>query len=219
MSSNPYIKRKLPPFEKLKFWLFLVVMIVLFLLYGTVLSLLIKVFPGHTPRAAYFVRPSSQAWYFVGLVLSIGTTGVVMNYLNKAYLRAKYKPNPNLSNYFSDRTFEGHNVVRVIARLLTLAAVFIGVLIYDNNVVVDQQNITINEFTNFQKKHYPLKEIAALHYVREIDKEGSQIDNNYRISFKDGYVFDSKENMLNCKDLIEYLSRNNNLEVDTVESK
>lgn len=76
--NNPYIKRNLPRFEKLWFGVFLIVMIVLFLLYGTILSFLYNLRPRNYTDAVYLLHAPTGAWYFVGLVLSIGTTGIVM---------------------------------------------------------------------------------------------------------------------------------------------
>jgi hypothetical protein len=217
--DNPYVKRPLPKWDHLWFGLMMVVAVALFYLYGAILSFLFKILAPSTPNVVYHLRPPDGAWQFVGLVLSVGTTGIVMIYLYKVYLKAKYKPNLYVKDYFSKRTVEGYGLVKAIAWILTAVALFFTVHLYDNYVVVDKQSITLNEFLRFGKKTYSLHDIKALQHVRVMDDEGNQVHTNYRILFKDGYSFDSRDNMLDDKGLLPYLSAACNRTVDTVERR
>ncbi|RYE53683.1 MAG: hypothetical protein EOP48_13880 [Sphingobacteriales bacterium] len=217
--ENPYIKRNLPSWDKLQIGLFLLLMVMLFLFYGLTLSFLFKLFTNNISNTDFFIRPPDGAWYFVGIILSIGTTGIIMLPIYKAYLRAKYKPGPFLSDDFSKRKVEGFGFIKAFAWILSAVALFFGVHIYDNYVAVDEQSITINEFMHFGEKQYSLHEINSLQYVEVIGKDGYQTDTNYRIQFKDGYTFDSRDNMLDCKDLIQFISAKNNISVDSVERR
>lgn len=106
-------------------------------------------------------------------------------------------------------------VFKVVGWVLSAVALIFAVNIYDNYVAVDKENITINSFLNFGRKTYSFNDIAELQYVRVIGRKGYQRDLNYRIVFKDGYIFDSKDNMLeDCKGLIDYLSATNKITIE-----
>ncbi|MBB1285580.1 hypothetical protein HRH25_14435 [Flavisolibacter sp. BT320] len=217
--ENTYRKRNLPSWDKLQLGLLFVLMVILFLFYGLLLSFLFKLSPNNISNTDFYIRPPDRAWYFVGMILSIGTTGIILLPIYKAYLRAKYKPGLFLSDDFSKRKVEGFGFIKVFAWILSTVALFFGVHIYDNYVAVDEQSITINEFMHFGKKQYSLHEINSLQYVEVIGKNGYQTDSDYRIQFKDGYIFDSRNNMLDCQDLIQFISAKNNILVDTLKRR
>lgn len=98
LQGDSYIKRDLPSFAKYRLGIFLAVVAVLFLLYGTILFCLFKLWSSAKPSGAYYVQSAPGAWYFVGMLLSLGTAGIVMTYLHKLYLRARFKLNPYLTD-------------------------------------------------------------------------------------------------------------------------
>jgi hypothetical protein len=216
--TNPYTRRKLPGWEKLQVVVLLLLYVVLFLLYGTLLMLIYRLLAPVAKEGEVMIRPDDGAWYFVGLILSLGTSGIALKYVYRYYLHLKYTPLPYLNEGFEKRNIPGYKAIRVIAWLISAVAVFFIIHLYDSLVLVKEEKIIINEFMSFGSRRYHLREISSLQCVPVFGKETHAVDTNYRIRFRNAYTFDSRDHAFeDCRELILHLSSRTGLRVDTVE--
>jgi hypothetical protein len=118
---------------------------------------------------------------------------------------------------------DGKRVMRALVGFGVAAGFIILLLSYDWYAGVKSDTLIINPLLDVREKHYPLKDITKLSYVDHLRITPRRTDtlSYYQIAFKDGYVWDTKQNLRyhmqhQDRPVMEYISSKIGLPIDTL---
>lgn len=212
--NNPYLKRKLPRWDVIRWFILLVLCPILIFVYGTILLYAYRLLAPSHNDALHVMRPVANAWYFTAIIITIGTIGLWMNKIFQCYNNFRYKFFPFA---VQKAKFGGFVILKVLAAILCTTSLIFALLLYDNYILVYKDRIVINKFSSFKEKTYFLHEVSAIRFIERV-KVNNKIKFNPRhsIRFNDGSSYQTKDNMLDDDSLASYLSSQTHIQIDSL---
>ena len=168
--------------------------------------------------ADFALYPPETFWMLPGICFGFGLILTPMDLLYHLLLREEYPAYIEYTN--RKHGYDGFKVIRPMCVLFTAAGLFFSVLGLDWYTEIKGDKIVIDEYFAVTSKEYSVEQVRAItHYEKGLTPEGiEKVDPHYEITFSDGYVWDTSNNLAEVKHeqymtIAKYLARKADVQI------